>query len=88
MCILPQAGVRTAQVEKGNVEQGSRHIFRPDFGVLGNGVRLRELPACTDMDYGLNYGITFLVHKGEGCALVGDSQCELVFINKADLFDL
>ena len=87
-CLLPQTRVRTPQVEQGNVEQGAWHIFRPDLSVLGNGVRLRKLPACANMNDRLNYGVTFLVHKGEGCALIGNGQSELILIHKADLLNL
>lgn len=39
------------------------------------------------MDDGLNDGITFLVHKCEGCALVGHCEGELALIDQADLFN-
>lgn len=84
----PEAGVRTAQVEKGNVEESARHILWSDFSVLRDGVRLRQLPARPDMDDRLNYGITLLVHESEGCALVGHGEGELTLIHKANLLNL
>lgn len=56
--------------------------------MLRDGVRLRELPACSDVDDGVHDGIALLVHEGEWCALVGDGERELVLVNQADLLDL
>lgn len=84
----PQTGVRASQVEEGDVEQGARNIFRPDLCVLRNGVRLGELPACADMDDGLNDGFALLMHERERGALVSDGQCELVLVHQTYLLDL
>ncbi|KAG9341392.1 hypothetical protein JZ751_019199 [Albula glossodonta] len=84
---LPEAGVRAAQVEQGDVEQGAGHVFGPDLGVLGDGVRLRQLPARADVDDGMDDCLALLVHEGQRRALVGDGQGELVLVHQADLFD-
>ncbi len=56
--------------------------------MLRNGVWLRELPACADVDDGLNDGFALLVHERERGALVSDGQCELVLVHQAYLLDL
>lgn len=56
--------------------------------MLWDGVGLRELPACADVDDGVYDCLALLVHEGEWRALVGDGQSELVLVHQADLLDL
>lgn len=56
--------------------------------MLGDGVGLRQLPACADVDDGLDDGVTLLVHECERRALVGHGEGELALVHQADFFYL
>lgn len=56
--------------------------------MLRDGVWLRQLPARSDVDDGLDDGVALLVHERERRALVGHGEGELALVHKADLFNL
>lgn len=56
--------------------------------MLRDGVGLRQLPAGSDVDDGLDDGVALLVHEGERRALVGHGEGELALVHQADLFYL
>ena len=56
--------------------------------MYGNTVRLRQLPAGSNMNNTLHYGVAVVVDKGERPRLVGDGQGELVVVHQAHLLNL
>ena len=46
-----------------------------------DGIRLRQFPAGSDMNYALYNGVAVIVNKGKWGGLVGDRKSKLVIVD-------
>ena len=59
-----------------------------NFLMYSNTVRLRQLPAGSDMYNTLHYGVAVVVDEGQRPRLVGDGEGELVVVHETHLLNL